>query len=116
VFYRALLREIRAPLFRTGEWALLASGGWADNDSFRHLVACSWTEGAARAVVVVNLSDVRAQARVMLPWADVATHDWRMEDPLTGEIFDREGRDLVRGLYVDLPPWQVHWLRVTRGV
>jgi hypothetical protein len=116
VFYRALLREIRAPLFRTGEWALLASGGWSDNDSFRHLVACSWTEGAARAVVVVNLSDVRAQARVMLPWADVATHDWRMEDALTGEIFDREGRDLVQGLYVDLPPWQVHWLRVTRGV
>jgi hypothetical protein len=114
-FYRALLREICAPLFRTGEWALLTCSGWADNDSFRHLVACSWAGGGQRAIVVVNLSDVQAQARVTLPWPDVAAYDWRMADVLTGKIFDREGRDLVQGLYVDLPRWQVHWLRVTRA-
>jgi hypothetical protein len=114
-FYRTLLREIRAPLFRTGQWAPLTCRGWADNESARHLVACSWSDGAERAIVVVNLSDVQAQARVTLAWPDIAAHDWRMADVLTGEIFDREGRDLVQGLYVDLPRWQVHWLRVTRA-
>jgi hypothetical protein len=115
-FYGALLREIRAPLFRTGEWALLACTGWADNDSVRHLVACSWADGAERAVVIVNLSGVPAQGRVTLPWADIAAHDWRMADVLSGDIFTRAGRDLAQGLFVDLPGWQVHWLRVTRGV
>lgn len=114
-FYRALLREIRAPLFRRGEWTLLACSGWADNDSFRHLVACSWADARERAIVVVNLSDAPAQALVMLPWPDMAAHDWRMADVFTGEIFERGGRDLVHGLYVDLPRWQVHWLRVRRA-
>ena len=114
-FYRALLKEIRAPLFRRGEWTLLACSGWADNDSFRHLVACSWADARERAIVVVNLSDAPAQALVLLPWPDMAAHDWRMTDVFTGEIFERGGRDLVHGLYVDLPRWQVHWLRVRRA-
>jgi hypothetical protein len=112
-FYKALLIEIRSPVFRTGEWQLLTCSGWADNDSSRHMVACSWTHGADRRVVVVNLADVRAQARVTLPWADLGDHDWQMADVLTGERFYRAGGDLLHGLYVDLPGWQVHWLNVT---
>jgi hypothetical protein len=112
-FHEGLLREITAEPFRTGEWQLLECAGWPDNDSCRHLVACSWTLREKRRLIVVNLSDVRSQGRVALPWPDATAHGWRMMDVLTGHVFVRERSAVADGLFVDLPPWQLHWLTVT---
>jgi hypothetical protein len=111
-FYARLLSDAGSELFRTGEWRLLECSGWALNVSCQHLIACSWTQAGARRLIVVNLSPLRSQGCVWLPW-DTAAHDWRLTDVLNGDVFDRDGPALAAyGLYVDLAPWQFHWLTV----
>ena len=115
-FYTALLRDAGTPPFRTGRWRLLECAGWPDNDTRQHLVACAWDDAADRRLVVVNLSSIRSQARVRLPWPDLAARAWRLTDTLNGDCFDRDGAELAAaGLFVDLKPWSVHWLRLTPG-
>ena len=52
--------------------------GWPDNDSHRRLVAWCWASARLRHLVVVNLSDAPAQARVRLPWDDLAGRGWEL--------------------------------------
>jgi hypothetical protein len=114
-FYSALLREVGTPPIRTGSWRLLECRGWADNDTSANLVACSWDDSVNRCLVVVNLSAVASQARVRLPWSDLGGRRWRLSDPITGDLFDRDGGELSSdGLFVDLQAWQFHWLRLRR--
>lgn len=108
-FYRQLVPILRLPAFRAGEWRACALNGWPDNASFRNLVAWCWRAGDDRAVVVVNLSAQASQARVQLPWPDLAQQEWVFEDRLTGQAYERNGDELLNmGLYVDLPPWGRH--------
>ena len=60
-----------------------------------------------RHLVVVNLADAPAQARVLVPWGeDLRGHQWDLADALTGETFRRDGDELAGdGLYVGLEPW-----------
>jgi hypothetical protein len=112
-FYESLLHEAAHPVFRSGQWWLLACSGWPDNDRWQDLIACAWQDAQERRAIVVNLSGVRSQARVWLPWDSAAARGWRLTDALHGVVFDREGGDLAsNGLYVDLAPWAFHWLRV----
>ena len=54
----------------------------------------------------------RRTARVHVPWDDVAGRSWRLEDALSGDVFDRGGDDIAAdGLYVSLAPWGHHVLR-----
>jgi uncharacterized membrane protein len=60
---------------------------------------------------VVNLSDAPAQARVRLPWADLAEGTWELTERLTGRRFRRAGDERVgAGLYVALDPWALNFL------
>ncbi len=113
-FYRRLLRAVADSDLRTGDWRLCACEGWPDNDSHRRLVAWCWASGAApkgRHLVVVNLSDAPAQARVRLPWDDLAGTAWTLTDRLGGQRFDRDGSAMADdGLYVELDGWASHFL------
>jgi len=61
--------------------------------------------------VVVNLSDAPAQARVRLPWDDIAGRDWTLTDRIGGQRFDRDGGAMAGdGLYVSLDGWASHFL------
>ena len=61
--------------------------------------------------MVVNLSDAPAQARVRLPWDDVAGRTWQLTDRLDGERFERAGDELAaEGLYVALDAWASNFL------
>jgi hypothetical protein len=71
VFYKTLLQTIRSADFRDGEWKLCERIGLPDNGSYLNVVAWCWEKEADRHLIVVNLSDVRSQARVKLPWADL---------------------------------------------
>ena len=115
-FYRVLLADIGAAGMLRGEWQMLETSGWADNDSHRELVAWSWADGGRRHVVVVNLSGRRAQAQVHLPWSDLAGRQVRLaEELLDRTAYEREGDELVdHGLYVDLDAWGWHALGVER--
>lgn len=111
VFYRRLLQTIRSADFRDGEWSLCERIGLLDNGSWQNVVAWCWEKAAERHLIVVNLSEVRSQARITLPWADLASRSWRLTDPLQLTVFERAGDELRdAGLYVDLEPWGYHVL------
>lgn len=65
-WYRTLLAAVAGQRVRSGAWRLLATVGWPDNDSSRHLLAWSWNgeAGSGRHVVVVNFSGQPSQGRI----------------------------------------------------
>ena len=106
-FYERLLRALAGSGLRDGDWRLCETSGWPDNDTHRHLLAWCWD----RALAVVNYGAASAQARVHLPWDDLAGRDWALTDRLSGARFTRGGDELAReGLYVALDPWGFHFL------
>ena len=110
-FYERLLRTVADADLRHGEWQLCDVDGWPDNDSYLRLVSWCWSTPAARHLVVVNLSAAPAQARVRLPWNDLAGKTWQLDDRLSGTRFERAGDELADdGLYVGLDPWASHFL------
>jgi len=110
-FYERLLRAVADGDLRRGEWRLCGCEGWPDNDSYRQLVAWCWTAPETRELVVVNLADAPAQARVRLPWEDLHGRDWELVDRLDGRRFERGGDEVAaEGVYVDLDAWSAHFL------
>ena len=116
-FYERLLRSVADADLRDGEWTLCDCTGWPDNDSSRQLVSWCWTSPGARHLVVVNLADAPAEARVHVPWADeLRGRDWSLTDRLSGQCFERAGDELAGdGLYVGLDPWAAHFLAFADG-
>ncbi|HEY6364249.1 MAG TPA: alpha-amylase family glycosyl hydrolase [Candidatus Binatia bacterium] len=111
VFYHWLLDAIDAPVFRDGQWALCKCVGWPDNSSYQHLIAWTWVKDNDRHLIIVNLSDSAAQARVQVPWDALRGKTWRLVDGLSGETYDRNGDEMRDpGLFVDLKPWNYHFL------
>ena len=108
-FYERLLKATSRDLFRAGEWRLCERSGWPDNQSCRNVLAWCWVKDDERALVVVNYGPAPAQARVHVPWDDLRSRQWRLDDGLSGNTYDRDGNDMRdSGLYVDLGPWQCH--------
>ncbi|MFE7854941.1 alpha-amylase family glycosyl hydrolase [Streptomyces sp. NPDC057403] len=113
-FYARLLPAAAA--VRDGEWRLLTTTGWPDNDTHRNLLAWTWTGADTRHIVIVNHSDAPAQAQIPLPWPDLAGRPHRLTDLLTDQVYDRDGDALLApGLFVDLPARHSHVLTVARG-
>jgi hypothetical protein len=102
------------PTCADGDWRLCECMGWPDNDSYPRLVSWCWSNPDSRHLVVVNLSDASAQARVRLPWEDLRGQIWELTDRLDGQRFQRAGDALAdEGLYVALGPWASHFLAFT---
>jgi len=111
-FYKTLLRIIRRPAFQEGEWRLCERSGWPDNRSYLNLIAWCWRREGERTLVIVNLSGSSAQARVQLSWNELAGRKWRLFDEFTREVYERDGGEMQSpGLFIDLPPWGVHFFR-----
>jgi hypothetical protein len=98
---------------RRGWWELAVCEGWPDNASAEQLLAWTWTDGADRRLVVVNYSGAAAQARVRLPWPDLAGRMWTLVDVMSGTTYERDGSEMAAdGLYVDRPAWGYHVFRI----
>ena len=111
-FYYRLLKTTGAPGFREGEWSLCERSGWPDNSSYLNLVAWCWRRREEKHLIVLNLSDRRSQAWVRLSWGDLAGRPWRLIDIVSGELYERDGREVLDpGLYVDLYGWDFHFLK-----
>jgi hypothetical protein len=82
-FYRRLLKAIDRPVFRTGDWTLCERSGWADNSTFLNLVAWNWVHNGERYLVVVNLSDIKSEGQVRLPWTEGGGRTWILSDLLS---------------------------------
>jgi len=115
-FYTRLLAAIAAADIHHGAWQLCDCDGWPDNASHEQLVAWTWTNDAGRHLVVVNLADAPAQARVRVPWDDLRGATWTLEERLGGERWDRDGDELAeQGLYVGMGPWEAYLLSSAGG-
>jgi glycosidase len=112
-FYRTLLEAIKPSVFRGGEWRLCELTGWPDNARYTNLVAWCWRKGDERRLIVVNFSDLSAQAHIRPPWGDLVERAWRLTDVFSGDVYDRAGVEMSDpGLYVGLEAWGFHFLRV----
>jgi len=113
-FYRQLLGALGSCAFRDGQWQLCERTGWPDNPTWRDILAWCWDAGGERYLIVVNLSDRPAQARVQVPWDDLRGRTWQLVDALSGEGFERSGDEMRGvGLFVALAPWFAHFLRLS---
>ena len=114
-FYWKLLEAINTSVFRQGQWELCERRGWPDNSSYQNIVAWHWSNERDRYLIVVNLSDRPAQAHVHLALNDYAGQGWTLIDKLSGATYERSGNELsASGLYVNLGPWNSHFLTVTQ--
>ena len=113
-FYGRLLAAVAGSGLREGRWQLCECTGWPDNQTAEQLLAWCWRSGGRRHLVVVNLDAGDAQARVRLPWSDLAGRTWRLHDALGGEAFERDGGELQdQGLYVGMRPWESYFLALS---
>ena len=111
-FFLHVLNIIRHPLFKEGHWQLCECFGWKDNDSFQNLLAWKWYDADDRFLIAVNYSAQAAQGRVRLQCSELNGKNWRLNDLLSENTFERNGDDIdTNGLYVALGPWQYHLLR-----
>ncbi len=112
-FYVRLLQALADSDLRSGRWQLCECRGWPDNHSASQLIAYCWSSEQARDLVVVNYADAPAQARVQLPWPDLAGREWALNDRLSGARFTRSGDEMASdGLYVELAPWASHFVGI----
>jgi len=113
-FYERLLKATRRDVFRNGAWRLCERSGWPDNQSCRNVLGWCWVKGGERSLIVLNFGQETAQALVHVPWDELRGKTWRLDDPLSGEVYDRNGDEMRDvGLYVDLGPWKCHVFRVS---
>ncbi|MFZ4535457.1 hypothetical protein [Propionivibrio sp.] len=112
-FYARLLKETNQDVIRNGAWRLCERSGWPDNQSCLNILAWCWSKGDERTLVIINYGQQTAQAWVHLPWDGLSGKEWRLNDVLSGESYDRSGSELQdAGLYVDLTPWKYHLFQV----
>jgi hypothetical protein len=113
-FHLDLIAAVASSGMRTGQWQALDCTGWPDNPSYRQIVAWCWRAGDRRHLVVVNLAAEPAQARVPVPWPELAGRSWQLRPVLGGEEFERAGDEVLDpGLFVSLEPWGWHVLTVS---
>ena len=112
VFYKRLLKVIRAPAFKEGEWSLCERSGWPDNPSYVNLVAWCWRQADEKYLVVINLSPARCRGRIHLPWTDLKRRAPLLVDVMNGEPYERDGDEMLdQGFHVDLEAWRFHILQ-----
>lgn len=78
---------------------------WGNNPTWQDFVIIQWQgQEAGFDLVVVNLAAHRSQCYASLNATGLAEHNWKMQDLLGHEVYERRGDDLqIQGLYMDVP-------------
>ncbi len=116
-FYDRLLAVLRQPAVREGQWQLLeCRSAWEGNGTWDCFLAFAWQgTGGERLLITVNFAPNQSQCYVRLPFADLASGQWRLQDQMEEIAYERDGNDLQsRGLYLDARPWQTSVFALTR--
>ena len=117
-FYRRLLNEVRADVYRAGEWRLReAQAIHCEDHTHANLVVYSWEYGVMTRLVIVNLSSEWTRARLDLSdWAQLAAERWRLFDVLSESFVLRDGDAMLHeGLLIEVPPCSAQILRFEAG-
>jgi hypothetical protein len=111
--YGRLLRETDGPLFHTGTWRMVDVSS-AGDDSYHHLVACSWRLEDRLAVVVVNLGHATAEGRLAIAADAPLSTPIEFRDVLSDVTYHCTHESLrTSGLHVTLPAGQGQLLQPT---
>jgi hypothetical protein len=115
-FYDRLLRVLRRPPVRDGQWQLLECvPAWDGNWTWDGFIAFAW-QGAdgERLLVAVNYAANQGQCYVRPHAGSEKTRPTtertlRFTDLMSDARYERDGDDIAsRGLFLDLPPWGYH--------
>ncbi|MCP5364346.1 MAG: alpha-amylase [Hyphomicrobiales bacterium] len=118
-FYQRLLKILRRPVVRSGQWQLLKclsiSRSETSADSF---IASGWHgHNEDQLIVVVNYGPEQGQCRIRLPFDRFRSGNYLLRDLLGETALELSGRTLItRGLDVDLPPWGYRVFETIRSV
>lgn len=107
VLYRRLLVALKSTAVGHGTPTVLVTHpAWPGNPSHENLIVVQWrSQMDDFELVVANLAPHRCQAFLILTVPDLAEHNWRMNDLLGSEEYQRYGDDLAQqGLYLDVAP------------
>jgi hypothetical protein len=107
---------LRLPVVRDGQCQFLeCARGWEENWTSDCFLASAWQgPDDERLLVAVNYARNQSQCFVRLPFTDLDSRQWRLEDHIEGTAYDRDGSDLQRrGLYLDARPWQASAFSLT---
>jgi glycosidase len=116
-FYDRLLTILRSRAVRDGVWQCLEPvPAWDGNWTWDCFLIFAWQgQDHERLLVTVNYASNQSQCRVRLPFPDIRSCQWRLEDLISDATYDREGSELQNpGLYLDEPPWKAHVFSFTR--
>ncbi len=105
LLYHHLLSVLTGTAVGRGESVVLCPRpAWAENPTCRNFVIVQWQVAPPEFdLVVVNLGPHRCQCYVPLTAPDLAKFNWRLEDLLGDEVYERFGDDLQnQGLYLDV--------------
>ena len=70
-----------------------------------------------RCLIVINLSPLRSQSLVQVPWDELSGQNWQLKDVFTEQDLERNGNEMLNpGLYVDLEGWKVHFFKVVSKI
>ncbi len=107
-FYESLLRCLRDPVVREGDWKLVECvQAWEGNGSWDGFIAFGWRGAGERLLLIaVNYAANRGQCRVRLPFAEIRGKQVRLQDLFSPATYEHDGGELLdSGLYLDLEPW-----------
>jgi hypothetical protein len=111
-FYNRLLSVLKSSLFEKGHWNLLESTPtWEGNGTWDSFIAYAWQaiDSNMIVLVVVNYAPYSGQCFLTLPFPFLANKQWRLNDLMSGQYYDREGNSLLsKGLFLDMPAWHYH--------
>lgn len=113
-YQRRVLRELRAPPLRRGQWQLFETlPAGEGQDAPGDLFAYGWACPGDWRLAVVNLGAYHAWGRVPLSaWPEIAARNWRLEDCIDGAHYERDGASMTReGLEILLPARGAHLFR-----
>jgi len=110
-FYCALLRALRCKAVREGAWRLLEpQPAWSGNESHHAILGQGYDLGDDHVRIFVNWSSARSQCWVPLGIAPLSDREVVLTDLLGAKHYVRDGVELgLRGLYLDLEPWETHF-------
>lgn len=108
--YDSLIRLMRSPVVRKGEWRLLyATEAWGGDTSYGNFICYLITGHCEAVLTAVNLSPARSYCYLPIPRTVGLTDRVTLSDQLSTICYERSGRELhERGLFLDVEPFTSH--------
>ncbi|HEY3294120.1 MAG TPA: alpha-amylase family glycosyl hydrolase [bacterium] len=108
--YATLLHTLEHPAVRNGHWHLLSpQSAWVGNITFEAILGQAYDLDDAHLRIFINWSENRSQCWVPLGLESLSGMEVELHDLVGPKSFVRDGMELMmRGLYLDLEPWETH--------